>query len=382
MAPAHIALWGLALVAGAWAGTNEEGRAFLAENREREEVTELPSGLQYEVLRKGAEDGPHPNLTSKCVVHYKGQLLNGQVFDSSYSRGSPTTFAPSQVVAGWTEALQLMRAGDKWKLFLPSELAYGESGTGGGKIPGGAVLVFELELLEVKGPGDFFEQVTDALKENPMIGFALFGGAYMLYQNFAGKGGGAGGKELKLADALEAPENTSVYFDIKIGEAEPERIEMSLFAKHYPKTAENFRALCTGEKGQGKQGKPLAFKGSKFHRIIPGFMCQGGDFTRGNGTGGESIYGEKFADEWDSGYISHEKPGMLSMANAGPNTNGSQFFLTVAACKWLDGKHVIFGQVTKGMETVKKMEAVGTSGGTTKQTVEIVDSGELKAKST
>ena len=105
------------------------------------------------------------------------------------------------------------------------------------------------------------------------------------------------------------------------------RIEMELFAKTCPKTAENFRCLCTGEKGQGRSGRPLHFKGSSFHRVIPGFMCQGGDFTNHNGTGGESIYGEKFADEWTNGTIKHSVPGMLSMANAGPNTNGSQYFL-------------------------------------------------------
>merc|ERR1711924_250769 len=122
---------------------------------------------------------------------------------------------------------------------------------------------------------------------------------------------------------------------------------------HYPKTSKNFQALCTGEMGTGASGKELTFKGSAFHRIIPRFMCQGGDFTRGNGTGGESIYGEKFADEWDSGFITHKKPYLLSMANAGPNTNGSQFFITLAPATHLDGKHVVFGQVTAGEDIVK-----------------------------
>lgn len=170
--------------------------------------------------------------------------------------------------------------------------------------------------------------------------------------------------------------NPIVFFDITANNKFLGRIEIVLRSDIVPGTAENFRCLCTGERGLSKySNKPLHYKNSPFHRVISGFMCQGGDFTNGNGTGGESIYGPKFKDE--NFILRHTGNGVLSMANSGPNTNGSQFFLTVAPTAWLDGKHVVFGNVRSGFEVLKHIESLGSQSGATSQTIVIANCGQL-----
>jgi peptidyl-prolyl isomerase F (cyclophilin D) len=167
------------------------------------------------------------------------------------------------------------------------------------------------------------------------------------------------------ADEKELPR---CFFDVTADGEPLGRVVIELRSDVVPRTAENFRALCTGEKGYG-------YKGCPFHRIIPQFMCQGGDFTRHNGTGGKSIYGAKFADE--NFMLKHTGPGIVSMANSGPDTNGSQFFICTVATPHLDGKHVVFGSVVQGMDVVQKMESYGSRSGQPTAKIIIAKCGQL-----
>lgn len=204
-----------------------------------------------------------------------------------------------------------------------------------------------------------------AVKESKEKAKSVFGGLF-------GKVSMYGDKE---GVVVFKGKNPKCFFDVKVGEKDAQRITFELFANVCPKTCANFLHLCKGDKGDTPEGIPLHYKGSKFHRVIKDFMLQCGDFTAGNGTGGCSIYGEKFKDE--NFELKHTEPGLLSMANAGPNTNGSQIFITCRETPHLDGKHVVFGKVVEGMEIVREIEGVSTTADKPDEDLIIVDCGEL-----
>jgi peptidylprolyl isomerase len=468
-------------------------------------------GVKKKILREAPDGatGPPPD-GYEVTAHYTGTLTSdGSKFDSSVDRGKPFNFTigQGQVIKGWDEGFASMKVGEKATLEIRSDYGYGDSGSPP-KIPGGATLNFEVELLGLKEKRkEKWEmstqerlEVANKLKTEGTELFQQqkFKDAVALYEDAASYAvdEGISGNDvsveerplyvscwsnaafcyIKLKDWPEATrscnnvleidtelasnvkalyrrglarmklgllkeakedlmaaykidavnkdvrkaltqlkeavaeskrkekaafggffnkvdfyddkkgplipnakgDNPHVFFQIKQGEEDLGRVVMQLYRDITPKTSENFRCLCTGEKGVGKSDKPLYFKGSTFHRVIKDFMIQGGDFTAGNGTGGESIYGEKFDDE--NFVIKHTSGGLLSMANSGPGTNGSQFFITCKETPHLDNKHVVFGHVVEGMEVIQKIENTPT-GASDKPVTEVTieDCGEMPA---
>eukprot|EP00747_Dinoflagellata_sp_TGD_P208447 gnl/TRDRNA2_/TRDRNA2_81937_c1_seq1.p1 gnl/TRDRNA2_/TRDRNA2_81937_c1~~gnl/TRDRNA2_/TRDRNA2_81937_c1_seq1.p1 ORF type:complete len:343 (+),score=65.79 gnl/TRDRNA2_/TRDRNA2_81937_c1_seq1:2-1030(+) len=245
-------------------------------------------------------------------------------------------------------------------------------------IPPAAVVIMEIELVHIIGKSGYGYYAWDFLKNQPIgqaISIALLCWLCRVILRWSTR------KDLNLVEALEAEENIKVFLEVQVGDAEVGRVEILLFKKHYPKTVDNFRTLCTGEKpDRFRRGKPpvkLSYKGTPFHRIVPGSICQGGDIVNGDGKGVECIYSEPFADEKKFGWIQHSEPGLLSMASRSRNRNGCQFFITLAPAHHLNGRHVVFGQVVKGFEFVREMEKVGTKSGKPSKKVAIVGCGEL-----
>ena len=304
----------------------------------------------------------------RVEIHYVGTLeSDGTEFDSSRERGAPLPFTvgQGQMIKGFDDGVLGMKIGEMKTLVLPPSMAYGDvSPENVLRVPkkdvvdaiGAEECVIGAKLMVGQGMPATITEITEeeiALDANhPLAGQTLkFEVELMDLQR----------TEVKHNDKFKC------FFEIDLDGEPSGRIVMELRGDVAPKTCENFRALCTGEAGFGYEGSP-------FHRVIPGFMCQGGDFTNQNGTGGKSIFGNKFEDE--NFVLKHEGAGTLSMANAGPNTNGSQFFLCTGETQWLDGKHVVFGKVVEGMDVVAAIEAVGSQSGKTSKKVTVRASGE------
>jgi FKBP-type peptidyl-prolyl cis-trans isomerase FklB len=258
------------------------GLEYLAANGKKSGVITTKSGLQYKVLE--ASSDPHaisPNATSKCHVHYRGKTIQGVEFDSSYKRHKPTMFSPNDVIRGWAEALLLMREGDKWQVVIPAELAYGKRSMGEHITPG-SVLIFEMELVKVEVEAGVFSAVAGLLPKfirDLPFGvwlFVVYFGYQLIGPEKKDGASSANAKQVPLSAVSGSEYNEEVFLDIQIGDAAPEKLTFELFSAHVPRTTSNFSHLCRGDMGTGTMGKPLAFKGSDFHRIIPGFMAQGG----------------------------------------------------------------------------------------------------------
>ncbi|CAK0788792.1 unnamed protein product [Prorocentrum cordatum] len=327
---------------------------------------------------RGARGGQTPAQRSAATANARGtssaQQRQTSFLDLAQGGRIPHSGIRSRGSTALTELRALHRARASWPEMAPV-LACGSAWLGGaGFVPVLRGAPAGAASPAVGAAGAAHAQAAGASASAAAAGAAclLGAGASLLASQQRRRGAARSPTARRFFGGGRAPEakdvTKKVYFDITIGGQPAGKIVFGLYGDVAPKTVENFATLCSNPPGEG-------YKNCPFHRIIPGFMCQGGDFTNFNGTGGRSIYGNKFEDEnFD---LNHTKPGLLSMANAGPNTNGSQFFITTAATDWLNGKHVVFGEVVEGMDVLQKMESMGSQSGRTMQDVAIADAGVM-----
>jgi len=356
--------------------TLDEGAQFLEEYARKDNVITLESGVMYTIRKSGDASGETADLEARIDMHYTGHLVNRKVFDGTDRRKYPRRVKVKSLMPGLRQTISKMREGDIWEIVIPAEHGYGEFAKG--DIPASSVLVFKLELLTIVGIPSTIEYVMDLIfRKYPipiMLVFIVFAKTMSWLIGDAVKG------PKYTPASISRDTNPKCFINVSVGKEIKGTVEFELFPNIAPKACENFIGLCNSS--VKVDNKRLTYKDSKFHRIIPGFMIQGGDFTKGNGTGGRSIFEEgKFNDEFGQGFVTHE-PYVLSMANSGANTNGSQFFITTKDSSFLDGKHVVFGHVTAGKDVVDNMENVGSASGTPSMDVTITKCGEIKSKST
>eukprot|EP01064_Diplonema_japonicum_P009549 TRINITY_DN1701_c0_g1_i1.p1 TRINITY_DN1701_c0_g1~~TRINITY_DN1701_c0_g1_i1.p1 ORF type:complete len:357 (+),score=61.53 TRINITY_DN1701_c0_g1_i1:58-1071(+) len=311
------------------------------------EGTHYGDGVYLKIITEGTGQAIGDSFFDEISVEYEG-FSDGKIVDKSEVGG--ITFKVGDLVDGWRKVIKQLKPEGKYQLQVPENLANRN----------GKDMTYIITVVSTE-EGTFMAMVKYYGLYVVMVVSAFF-------YYFAGLFSDADVNFIKEIPEKCNPSHPVVFFDVAIGNTAPCRIEFELFSTVVPKTAENFRALCTGSTDVG------SYKGVLFHRIIPGFMCQGGDL---DGEGGRSIYGRKFPDEFDNGAYRHSEPFLLSMANHGPHTNGSQFFVTTGRTSWLDGKHVVFGRVKSGHDLVRKIEKQGSKSGSVKIPVRIADCGQV-----
>ncbi|KNC86883.1 hypothetical protein SARC_00978 [Sphaeroforma arctica JP610] len=333
-----------------------------------------------QVLHRGDEDGNYANIQDSIEAHLIITLSDGSEVVNTRRNGYTTTKAVTSMNDGMTEGLQMMKIGDHFQFFIPSEKRTGASY--GDSVYPGDVLIYDVEVFDIMEP-NYLSWTEDPKKILGVLVFLYFGLKYFRDDR----------RKLTLplvtTDKATAPTNTRVYMDISIGGEAAGRIVFELFNNITPRTATNFRCICTGEKGKSSNGLDLNYKGVEFHQVKPGFLIQGGDISKGKRMS-ESIYGGRFKDEWTHGTIQHSKAGLLSMANAGKDTNGSQFFILLGKAEYLDGKHVVFGMVDESDEDICKVSydvldaisAVGAKSGKPKKKVVVESCGVVQPTNT